>query len=131
MRCNEEERGVNTPAILFCFLSVFLSAVLLLMLRLYSANLECRAAETAGKIEVCRNQNALMERRCGELLSAENVYAYAIEHLNMTSSADAPVIYVDSGSVTAAKASVNPSADSGSRFFDQFNPFVNKAHAKN
>lgn len=131
MRCEEGARGANVTVLLVCFLSVFVSAGLLLSFRLHAAGLESRMAETIGKIETCRTENVLMERKCTNLLSSDNVYVYAKEHFNMEIAPAESVIYVDAGDVTAARVSVASSAASEPSVFDRFNPFLKQAHANN
>lgn len=124
-----EDRATNPTAILFCLLSVFLSAGALLGLRLYASNLEGRVADASRKIEAYKDQNTLMERRRTDLLSPTNVYTYAQEHLNMNSVAETPVIHVDARSVDMAKAMINSVESNGAVALDRVNPFVKKAYA--
>ncbi len=130
MRCAEAKNATNVTAILFCLITVFVFAVALLVLRLYALNLESRVAAAAGKIEACKNQNTLLERRCADLLSPTNVYTFARDRLNMKSSDEAAVIHIDASAVAMAKGGVTPSEGGAMVALARFNPFVNKAHAK-
>lgn len=129
MRYCEDKHG-SPAVILLCLLSVFISAAALLGLRLYASNLESRVSVATNKIEMYKDQNTLMERKRAELLSPENVYTYAQEQLNMTVAENSPVIYVDKGVVEMAKAAAVSEQNDRAGAFERFNPFVNKAHAK-
>jgi len=130
MRYQEDRSSCNTFFIMICLVGVFISAGSLLGLRLYATSLESRVANTAAKIEKCKDQNALMERKCAMLLSPANVYNYAQEHLNMTIAEETPVVYVDAETVAVAKSGAQSVKTAEISAFERFNPFVNKAHAK-
>lgn len=131
MRYAEDRRSGDSLKILVSILTVFVCSAGLLGVRLYASNLESRVSAAANKIEMYKDQNTLMERQRADLLSPENVYTYAREQLNMTDAEDVPVIYVDAKDAQMAKANSAPEQSSEiASAFDRFNPFVNKAHAK-
>lgn len=134
MRYAEEKHASNksrSPLFILCFLVVFVCAASLGSLRLYGIYLEHMVAETSGKIEECHAQQKVMMRQYSELLSPERVCDYAKDSLNMGGDAQVKTIYIDAGAVSTAKAAANPVAASNAGILESFNPFVNKAHAKN
>jgi len=131
MRYQTERSGHDTFVIMICLVCVFISASSLLGLRLYASSLENRVANAVSKIERCKDENALLERKCATLFSPSSVYKYAQEHLNMAVDTESPVIYVDAGAVAMAKAGSETVKSAEIRMLDRYNPFVKKAHAKN
>lgn len=110
---------------------MFACAAALGTLRLYGLYLEHRISETVARIEECREQNLDMSHQFSELLSPARVYSYARENLGMQNADKVATIRIDGDAVVMAKNSVEPVEVASVGFLDQFNPFVNRAHAKN
>jgi len=131
MRYQTDRSKHDTFIIMVCLLGVFVSASSLLGLRLYASSLESRVANAVSRIEKCKGENEQMERKCAMLLSPSSVYKYAQENLNMSVAEESPVIYVDAGAASMAKAGNGAMRSAEISAFERYNPFVNKAHAKN
>lgn len=125
-----ETKKPHSSLFVITFLSVFLCAAALGTLRLYGLYLEHRISETAARIEACKEQNLEMSHQFSELLSPARIYSYARENLGMVNADKVATITVDDRAVMVARAAVRPEEAAGG-FLEQFNPFVNKAHAKN
>lgn len=126
-----ETKKAHSSLFVLSFLGVFLCAAALGTIRLYGLYLEHRISETTAKIETCRDQNMSLSRRYQELLAPARIYSYARESLGMVNADHVTTIKVDEKAVMTAKASVQPVTVADAGLLEDFNPFVNKAHAKN
>lgn len=113
------------------FFCVFVCAALLASLRLYGLYLEHRISQTTTRIEQYRESNLEMSRRFSELLSPARIYSHAREELGMMNAENIITVQLADSSIKAGSAETVQVANSGVAIFDYFNPFVNRAHAKN
>lgn len=113
------------------FFCVFVCAALLASLRLYGLYLEHRISQTTTRIEQYKEDNLEMSRRFSELLSPARIYSCAREELGMMNAENIITVQLVNPSIKTGPAETVQVADSGVAIFDYFNPFVNRAHAKN
>lgn len=113
------------------FFCVFVCAALLASLRLYGLYLEHRISQTTTRIEQYREDNLEMSRRFSELLSPAKIYGYAREELGMMNAENIVTVRLADPSIKTEPAETIQVANSGTAILDYFNPFVNRAHAKN
>lgn len=113
------------------FFCVFVCAALLASLRLYGLYLEHRISQTTARIEQYQEDNLEMSRRFSELLSPARIYSYAREELGMMNAENIITVQLADASIKAGSAETLQVANSGAAILDYFNPFVNRAHAKN
>lgn len=125
-----EDETRQSSLLLLSFLCVFFCAAALGSLRLYGLYLENRISETTGRIEACKEENLELSRRYSQLLSPARVYNYARTNLGMVNAENVKVVRIDPSEVRVAQVSEKEEIQDGG-LFENLNPFVKKAHAKN
>lgn len=125
-----ESEQSHSSLLVISFLVVFLCAAALGTLRLYGLYLENRISETAGRIEACREENLALSRRYAQLLSPARVYSYARNNLGMNNAENIKIIKIEPQSIRVAESRSSGAVEQGG-FFENLNPFLQKAHAKN
>lgn len=126
-----ETKKAHSTLFVLSFLGVFLCASALGTIRLYGLYLEHRISEATANVESCREQNLSLARRYQELLAPARIYSYARENLGMVNADKVATIKLDEKAVLTARASTQNAPQETAGLLEAFNPFVNKAHAKN
>ena len=126
-----ETRKAHSSLFVISFLSVFICAAALGTIRLYGLYLEHRISETTANVESCREQNLSLSRQYQELLAPARIYSYARENLGMVNADNVATIKLDAHAIVTDRALTQPAPKAEAGLLEAFNPFVNKAHAKN